>query len=186
MSNKSAMSFSYSKQACYSTPLSVSNMKSHCFYSVKAIVSAGFVFPVSGDTWCLNISCSLPLLKHRAHYSFTFINSHNSAGEGGNRKRFSPEVYCLKRVQFFPSIRASAKQRGIWARPRKKYLCRARFSLFLSESLSLMTLANVKWGVNVSAVLGLQRNPLIIYPGYPTLELEARSPLAFMPFSVKK
>lgn len=45
-----------------------------------------------------------------------------------------------------------------------------------------MTLANVKWGVNGSAVRGLQSNPLIIYPGYPTLELEARSPLAFMPF----
>lgn len=45
-----------------------------------------------------------------------------------------------------------------------------------------MTLANVKWGVNGSAVQGLQRNPLIIYPGYPTLELEARSPLAFMLF----
>lgn len=136
------------------------------------------------DIQCPNISCSLPLLKHRAHYSFNFINSHNSAGEGGNRKHFSPEVYCLKRVQFFPRIRASAKQRGIWARPhKKKSICvPERFSLFLAKSLSLMTLANVKWGVNGSAVQGLQRNPLIIYPGYPTLELEARSPLAFMPF----
>ena len=44
----------------------------------------------------------------------------------------------------------------------------------------------MKRGVSVSAVQGLQRNPLIIYPGYPTLQLEARSPLAFMTFSVKK
>lgn len=89
-------------------------------------------------------------------------------------------------MQFFPRIRASAKQRGIWARPHKKYLWRERFSLFLSKTLSLMTLANVKWAVNVSAVQGLQRNPLIIYPGYPTLELEASPPLAFMLFPVKK
>lgn len=44
----------------------------------------------------------------------------------------------------------------------------------------------MKRGVSVSAVQGLQRNPLIIYPGYPTLQLEARLPLAFMTFSVKK
>ena len=45
-----------------------------------------------------------------------------------------------------------------------------------------MTLANVEWRVNGEAVKGLQRNPLIIYPGYPALELEAGSPLAFMAF----
>lgn len=44
----------------------------------------------------------------------------------------------------------------------------------------------MKRGVSVSAVQGLQRNPLIIYPGYPTLQLEARLPLPFMTFSVKK
>lgn len=44
----------------------------------------------------------------------------------------------------------------------------------------------MKRGASVSAVQGLQRNPLIIYPGYPTLQLEARLPLAFMTFSVKK
>lgn len=45
-----------------------------------------------------------------------------------------------------------------------------------------MTLANVKWLVNASAVRGLQRNPLIIYPGYPTLELEGQVAVAFHAF----
>lgn len=44
----------------------------------------------------------------------------------------------------------------------------------------------MKRGVSVSAVQGLQRNPLIIYPGYPTLQLEARLPLARMTLSVQK
>lgn len=62
---------------------------------------------------------------------------------------FSPEWDCLNGCSLFPRIKTSTKHRGIWAKPHKISICvPERFSLFLSESLSLMTLANVKWRVN--------------------------------------
>lgn len=81
-----------------------------------------FVFPVFVT---LGVSAFLAhfLSQSTGHIIFfflNFINSHNSEGEGGNRKHFPPEVYCLKRVQLFPRIRASTKRRGIRARPHKK------------------------------------------------------------------
>lgn len=91
----------------------------------------------------LSISCSLPLLKHKAHYSFNFINSHNSEG-GGQQKTLSPRGLLFKTGAVLSQDKGLQLSReefgpGLVKKGKKSICVEKDFSFSLSPSLSLMT-----------------------------------------------